>query len=232
MIRLFTEEKLFKNQMVVMTEKQMHYIKNVMRLKEGDIVHLFNGIDGEWACSLFFEGKKQLCLDVQKQIRQQEDLSKVVLCFAIIKKENTDLILQKATELGVTEIYPMITDRTVVRGFNLERAKLILTEAAEQSERLSVPVIYEPMKLSMVLNRLPKECTPVYLAERSETTQKLSKNIIPAFLIGPEGGFSPMENKLLLNHKNMQTVHLGKTILRAETAVFAILSAWQFRLFG
>lgn len=231
MIRLFTEEKLFENQTIILPEKQAHYVRNVMRLKEGENIALFNGIDGEWLSHVFYEGKKQIRLVVQEQIRQQEDLSKVILCFAIIKKENVDLILQKATELGVTEIYPMITDRTVVRGFNMERAKLILTEAAEQCERLSVPILYEPMKLSAVLKSLPTEYTPIYLAERSETTQKLSQDIIPAFLIGPEGGFSSTENQLLLKHQNIKTVHLGQTILRAETAALAVLSAWQFRLF-
>lgn len=231
MIRLFIEDELFEKKTITLPEKQAHYVRNVMRVKEGEFVCLFNGVNGEWEGQVFLEGKKQVCLFIQRQIRQQENLSPVILCFSLIRKENTELILQKATELGVTEIYPMITDRTVVRGFNMERAKLILTEASEQCERLSVPVIHNPMKLSDVLRHLPTQYTPIYLAERSETTQILSKEIIPAFFVGPEGGFSPVENQLFLNHEKTKTIHLGKTILRAETAVFAVLSAWQFPLF-
>lgn len=231
MVRLYTSERLFAEKILIPSEKQGHYLQHVMRLTENEIVSLFNGQDGEWTAVIRFPKKKKIELHIKEQIRQQCVETDCILCFSLIKKENTDLILQKATELGVTEIYPMITERTVVRQFNLERAQTIIAEAAEQCERLTVPVIHQPQSLQTTLKQLPVNCTPVYLAERADASDDLSQIEIPAFFIGPEGGFSASENQFLSTQKNVKTVHLGHTILRAETATIAILSCWQFRIF-
>ncbi len=231
MIRLYTSEQLCAEKILIPTEKQGHYLQHVMRLRENEIVSLFNGQDGEWTAAVRFPEKKKIELHIKEQIRQQCTETDCILCFALIKKENTDLILQKATELGVTEIYPMITERTVVRQFNLERAQTIVAEAAEQCERLTVPVVHHPQSLQETIKQLQGNCTPVYLAERADVSDNLSQIKIPAFFIGPEGGFSSSENRFLSEQKNVKTVHLGNTILRAETAAIAILSCWQFRIF-
>ncbi len=227
MIRLFVEEKLSTGTKFVPDDKKTHYLLHVMRLKEGDEVLLFNGKDGEFLTTLIDVKKKNCALLIGKKTREQTLRSPLILCPALIKKENMDLVLQKATELGVTAIYPLITDRTIVRGFNLERANLIVSEAAEQSERLDKPKIFDPIKLSDLFLKLPEEVIPVFLTERGESgTQLLSDIISPAFIIGPEGGFTEKETAFLLTQKNIVPLHLGDTILRAETASIAILGGF------
>lgn len=231
MIRLFVQDSLKDAATICVPEKQAHYLRHVMRLQAGEKILVFNGVDGEWCASLLYRGKKETLLMVEKQVRAQIDLKPCVLAFALIKKENTALVLQKATELGVTEIYPMITQRSVVRSLNIDRAKAIIHEAAEQCERLDVPRLHEVMPLNAFLTSLPPEITPVHLAERREAACSLSPDIFPVFIVGPEGGFTPEENRLIAQTPRIKTLHLGQTILRAETASIAVLSAWQFRLF-
>ncbi len=231
MIRLYTPESLNKNIVFNPDEKQTHYLIHVMRLKDEDTILVFNGIDGEWSARIQYTGKKAIALQVQEQISVQEKLPSCILCPALIKKENMDLILQKATELGVTEIFPLITDRTVVRAFNFERAQSIIYEACEQCERTHIPILHQPQSIQNVINQFDNTVTLVHLAERKLQSDKLLPTMIPAFFIGPEGGFSERENDLLSRTENLCQVHLGKTILRAETAALAVISAWQFRLF-
>ncbi len=227
MIRLFVEEPLFEGGVIYPDEKKTHYMLHVMRLTDKDEVFLFNGKDGEFKSTLEFVSKKKVCLNITQQIQEYNPTKPCVLCPAIIKKENMDLVLQKATELGVSKIIPIITQRTVVRGFNLERAKSIVAEAAEQSERLDVPYIHEPIRLMDLWSVLPEEMTPVFLTERGKTGLKpLSAIKLPAFIIGPEGGFTEKETSFLLEQKNIAPLHLGNTILRAETASIAVLGAW------
>ena len=231
MIRLYTREILSANNKFIPSEKQVHYLIHVMRLKDGDIVHLFNGTEGEWSATVECVGKKTIFLHIREQVAVQENLQPCILCPALIKKENMDLILQKATELGVTHIYPLMTDRTVVRAFNFERANTIIQEACEQCERTQVPILHQPQTIQDVLKQFDSSVTVVHLAERQSTSDTLSPTMIPAFFIGPEGGFSERENQLLSQTNNVRHVHLGTTILRAETAALAVVSAWQFRLF-
>lgn len=231
MIRLFTPHTLDSNCSIEPDEKQRHYLTHVMRLKEGDCLYLFNGQDGTWEATYHECGKKKIALVVQNQVASQTKRKQCILCPAIIKKENMDFVLQKATELGVTDIYPMITDRTVVRQFNQERAKLIVYEACEQCERNDIPIVHEPQPLDKILTSFDSSITLVHLAERQTQSDRLSPESIPAFLIGPEGGFTEAENKRIQQTKNVRLLHLGTTILRAETAALAILAAWQFRVF-
>lgn len=232
MIRLFVKEKLSTGQGIFLDEKKTHYLIHVMRQKVGDSILLFNGQDGEFQ-SCLTEVKKKTCqLEVKEQTRDQMARRTLVLCPALIKKENMDLVLEKATELGVTDIYPLITNRTVVRGFNIERANLIVEEAAEQSERLDVPKIFNPVRLEDLFLKLGKEATPVFLTERGKSGSKLLSEIeIPAFIVGPEGGFTDSEINFILSQKNICPLHFGDTILRAETASIAVLGAWVGRDF-
>ena len=219
MIRLFVQEKLSTGFSFELDEKKTHYLIHVMRLGQNDVVLLFNGKDGEFEATLIQVKKKSCTVLVGEKTKKQTSRPELILCPAIIKKENMDLVLQKTTELGVTKIFPLITDRTVVRGFNLERANLIVQEAAEQSERLDVPVIYEPIRLKDLFLNLPKDATPVFLTERGTSGEKTLFDVdVPAFIIGPEGGFTSAEVNFVLKHQNVVPLHLGDTILRAETA--------------
>lgn len=230
MIRLYTPHPLVESERVPLTEKQIHYLMRVMRLSEGSSVLAFNGADGEWACVLESTSKKAAFLNPRQQTRTQQTEESCFLYMALIKKENMDLVIQKATELGVTKIIPLLTERTVVRGFNQERATLIAIEAAEQSERLCVPSIETPVALSQITRHIPPKTTLFYLAERAKANTPLTTPVqFPAFLIGPEGGFTPAENQFLTQLPFVQTIHLGHTILRAETAALAALACWQFK---
>lgn len=231
MIRLFTPAPLQAENPIEASEKQMHYLCHVMRLTHKDIILLFNGKDGTWTAEINVIGKKRCTFIPLRQIEPQQTRATCILCPALIKKENMDLVLQKATELGATAIYPLITERTVVRTLNTERARHIIYEACEQCERNDIPHLYEPQTLPTFLNTLPTEISLIHLAERATAGTTLSPTLKPAFLIGPEGGFTETENKRIANRSDTYIVHLGSTILRAETASLAILSAWQFRLF-
>ena len=232
MIRLYTSDDLNTDVFISLPEKQAHYLAHVMRLENGKQVYLFNGRDGTWVAVYQIITRKKSQLKVLHQIEQQTVRKPCILCPAVIKKENMDLVLQKATELGVTEIYPIITTRTVVRQFNLERAETIIHEACEQCERNDVPVIHAPQPLDKLLTQLDSSVTIIQLAERASHSEFLPLAIIPAFLIGPEGGFTEMENNLIRRTNKSYSIHLGTTILRAETAAIAVLASWQFQLFS
>ncbi|MDR2901514.1 MAG: 16S rRNA (uracil(1498)-N(3))-methyltransferase [Lactobacillales bacterium] len=230
MIRLFISQKIAADILVLLDEKQHHYLCRVMRLKDGDTVSVFNSLDGEWEGKLKTVSKKETGLLPVRQIRAPLKTPDCILCPALIKKENMDLVIQKATELGATQIRPVITDHTAHRSFNLARARLIAIESAEQCERLDVPDIYLPQPLLSFLKEFPADKKLVYLSERGQT----SGNGIGgahAFLIGPEGGFSPAEIKHLAGLDFAVPLHLGDRILRAETASIAVLSCMQFAPF-
>ena len=231
MIRLFTPQHLTADALISPDEKQIHYLKHVMRLQEGERVALFNSKDGTWVADYHTVGKKGAQLVVTEKIAEQQNRERCILCPALIKKENMDFVLQKATELGVTEIRPVITARTVVRQMNMARGEAIITEACEQCERNDIPALYPPQTLTALLSAFTPDVTVIHLAERQASSAKLSPDMIPAFIIGPEGGFTSEENTLIQAHPATRVIHLGTTVLRAETAALATLSAWQFRLF-
>ncbi len=231
MIRLFVDEKLEKGRNISLDEKKAHYLMHVMRCNVGDEVYLFNGKEGEFKSTILQESKKKFLLNIVEKTKEFSPVESCILCPAIIKKENMDFVLQKATELGVSEIFPVITDRTVVRNFNLERAKSIVAEAAEQSERLDCPLVHEPTTLLDLFKKLPDNASVFFLSERGKTTYQKTDIKTPVFLIGPEGGFTSKEIQYIENIENVKTVHLGETILRAETASIAILSCWQYQVF-
>jgi len=222
MIRLFLTGKLKENGQMPLSDNQVHYLLHVMRQKEGNTISVFNGTDGEWEAKIQELNKKRGLVQSIRQTRPQEAEKPLILCPALIKKENMDWVLQKATELGATEIYPLITRRTVVSKLNKERALSLLTEAAEQCERLSVPILHEPQKLDDFLKNLDPKIKPVCLAERGETQIKKTGDI-RAFCVGPEGGWAPEEIELF-KKQGADFLHLGQTILRAETASVVALA--------
>ncbi|MDP9196206.1 MAG: 16S rRNA (uracil(1498)-N(3))-methyltransferase [Pseudomonadota bacterium] len=230
--RLYVPDLLGPRKTILLDPDRAHFLRHVLRLEDGDTVALFNGRDGEWAGTVHFQGKNSVTVTLQNQIRVQNTLPEIRLLFAPVKKDRMDFIIEKATELGVTHLQPVLTERTQVGRVNTDRLRSQAIEAAEQCERLSVPVVQEPEDLAALLSRWPAGQTLFLCAEAGESVP-LAKAFGEApqgpatFLVGPEGGFSPQELALLRNQPFVMPVHLGPRILRAETAVAAILSCWQ-----
>ena len=227
MIRLFTTHPLISKKIVPLTDKQTHYLLHVMRCRDGQEMVCFNGVDGEWSGFLRQEKKKSFVFDPQKQLRPQNKPTFCALCPALIKKDNFDWVLQKATELNVTDIYPFRSERSVVSTLNMERATAILSEAAEQSERLTLPNLHSVCTLPELIEQLPSSVQICYLSERGNNLGDIKKLTQPAFIVGPEGGFTEKELQLLAQHSGAISVNFPETILRAETASIAAISCWQ-----
>ena len=226
MIRLFVEQPLLAHTKISLNEKMHHYLVHVMRCQSEDKILCFNGKDGEWMGLFQLKNKKQSTILITNQTRPQQKPDFCALCPALIKKDNMDFVLQKATELGVTDIYPILSEHTVHPHFNEAHARLIVQEAAEQCERLTIPVIHPPLKVSQILEQLPKSCQCFYLAERTPKKNTLPAKGNLAFFVGPEGGWSQKE--IAFFEKNtLHPLHFSVGILRAETASLSILACWQ-----
>ena len=196
-----------------------------MRKNDGDQIRLFNGKDGEWICALEFQSKKEaLASPLQKIKEQSHSPQQVHAYFAPIKKNRMDFLIEKAVELGVTDLHPVLTRNTEVRKVNEERIRTQIIEAAEQCERLDIPTLHGLSSLTDILKDPPDT---LYVAlERSEglSCQNLKIDNYFAFLVGPEGGFTNEEIKHINLCKNFKKLSLGDQILRAETATIKILS--------
>jgi len=201
-----------------------------MRRKAGDSVSLFNGQDGEWSAEISLAGKARVELRITEMLQLQEKEPDIWLIFAPIKMGRIDFLVEKATELGAAKLLPVFTSRTIVSRVNIDRLKAHAIEAAEQSERLSVPEITEPMKLEKLLAGWDKN-RKIILCDESGTAKKFSNAVSEhdksAILIGPEGGFTPEEFKMLYNCPFVIPTSLGPRILRADTAALAALALWQ-----
>ena len=224
MIRLFVESDLKEKQVIELSVFQTHYLCHVMRLKEGDEVACFNGSQGEGLGKLSHQ-KKKVYIQIQKQIRKQKNLPECILCPALIKKEAMDFVWQKATELGVTKIYPILADRSVMKTFNKTHALSVVREACEQCERMDVPEIVGLDNLEDTIQKLKGKVRLIWLSERGGDSLD-HFDFVPAFFVGPEGGWSEKEKKLLKSKADDEW-HLGQTILRAETACLSALAIYQ-----
>jgi 16S rRNA (uracil1498-N3)-methyltransferase len=215
---------------VELDRERAHYLLDVMRRKVGDRVRLFNAEDGEWSSTIAAADRKRCRLTVEDQLRAPaEEETGPTLLFAPIKKARMELLVEKATELGVGRLLPVRTRRSVVDRINLERLQTIAIEAAEQCERLTVPEILELQTLDRVLDAWPDDVL-LYVADETGGGEPLLQALQPArpaaFLIGPEGGFDPAELARLGEHPAVVKVDLGPRILRAETAAMAVLATW------
>ena len=224
MIRLFVVDDLNENAHIELSVFQVHYLCHVMRQKEGAEVVCFNGRDGEWLAHLGYV-KKKAFLKLQKQIRGQINLPECILCPALIKKEAMDFVWQKATELGVTQIYPIIAERSVLQKFNLEHAMSVIREACEQCERMDVPQVMPSADLNETLKKLKDKACIIWMSERGQGAD-FDCDQTPAFFVGPEGGWSEKEQQILKQNADCEW-HLGQTILRAETACLSALAVYQ-----
>jgi 16S rRNA (uracil1498-N3)-methyltransferase len=195
-----------------------------MRLEAGDTLRVFNGADGEWQARVEAVGKKEVRLQAQKLNRGQAPEPDCWLCFSLLKRQKTDMVVEKATELGVSVIQPVITARTQGDHVNLDRLRAIAIEAAEQCERLAVPEIFAPVKLAQLIASWPAG-RALYVADERRTSKLLRYSADPAaLLIGPEGGFTGEELEGIGARPLVTRVSLGARILRAETAAIAGLA--------
>ena len=230
--RLFLNHGLLPEAQIPMTPEHAHYLRNVLRSQEGDRVRIFNGREGEWLCSIVEIGKKKGVFKVEERIREQVDPDfSAHLVFAPIKKQRMDVMIEKAVELGVTHLHPVLTNRTENRRFNTEKARAHIIEAAEQCERLDVPVLSDIMDFkAFVVGWSGKTILACIEREEAPHLSDFLGKGDAVFLIGPEGGFDEGEIELMGHADCIQAVSLGKEILRAETAGIFCLSALKFCL--
>ena len=231
-VRLFVEADLAEHARVVLSDAQSHYLLRVMRGRIGSRVRLFNGRNGEWLATVREMGRRNAVLSCEKRTAPQTDVPDVWLLFAPIKRTPADYVAQKATELGVRVLQPVLTHRTIVTRVNLERLRANAIEAAEQSGRVGVPEVREPLQLQALLRQWTSARTMIFCDESREATP-IARAFAEhdsepcAILTGPEGGFEPDERELLRGLPFVLPVALGARVLRADTAALAALAIWQ-----
>ena len=207
---------------------QANYLGNVLRLTEGGEVLLFDGVSGEWLARVVEAGKRRMILGVVEATRAQEAVPDLTLAFAPIKKGRIEFLVEKAVELGVARLEPVITRRTIVDKLNLERMRSHIVEAAEQCGRTALASIVEPVKLAAFLKALDPARTLYFADETGGEAAASAFQPGPAtILIGPEGGFTLEEGEAIRALPNAKPISLGPRILRAETAALAAIAAWM-----
>jgi 16S rRNA (uracil1498-N3)-methyltransferase len=226
-IRLHVAAALAEGSTVAATPAQAHYLGNVMRRGPDDAVLLFNGKDGEFSARIEIVRRDVAKLRVEHRTRAQTIEPDLWLAFALLKRDATDLVVQKATELGVSALLPVLTERGNTHRMNADRLNAIAIEAAEQCERLTVPELYAPRPLATLLSDWPRDRHLIAAIERSTAPSIASAGGPRALLVGPEGGFSPTELDALRSHPFVTPASLGPRILRAETACIAGLALLQ-----
>lgn len=217
---------------ILLSEGQAHYLLNVMRLSAGATVALFNGRDGEWRARITEAAKKKVRLAVTELLRPQQAEPDLWLLFAPVKRARIDLIVEKATELGVSRLQPVFTERTAMTRIGEERLRAIAIEAAEQCERLGAPELRPALPLSRVLAEWPAE-RKLLLLDESGAGRPIAEALgamapgSAALLVGPEGGFTKSELDAFGRLVFATRVGMGRRILRADTAVIAALACFQ-----
>ena len=229
-VRLYYPENIIENSTSLLSKEHTHYIVNVMRLKRGSKINFFNK-GGEWLSEIVFLDRDRVEIKFLNKIKESFPASNIELAICLVKKNPMEIILQKATELGVSRIIPIISERTEVKDLNLERANKITIEATEQSDQLNPPEISQMIDLKNFINSISKETKLFFADINSKHTPSLKdiegiKNI--SILIGPEGDFSPSERELILKKSNVIPFSLSKNILRTDTAVISAISLVNF----
>lgn len=231
--RLYLDTPLAAGATAALDKAQANYLGNVLRLKPGQPVLVFNGRDGEWRAGIALLGRKALALVVEEQTRPQTALGRIHYLFAPLKQARLDYVVQKAVEMGVASLTPVLTRHTQVNRINHDRLTANVIEAAEQCGILSVPRVEPEIKLAEAIARLPADCLLVFCDEAAPepgpiaalAAREIAGDI--AVLIGPEGGFSGDERRELLAHPQVLRLALGPRILRADTAAVAALALVQ-----
>ena len=228
--RLFVEDELGEGRTFALDGNRAHYLGKVMRVSQGDTVILCDDITGEWAARVDQVDKRRVDVTVVERLRPREGVPDLWLCPALLKKDRFDLVLEKTTELGVAAIKPVVTRRCVADKLNPDRARTIVTEAAEQCARTALPQIAEPVKLEALLAQWPADRALFFADEEggAEAASAFAAHGQPAaILIGPEGGFDDAERAAIRALPQAVPVTLGPRILRGETAAIAAQALWM-----
>ena len=225
--RLFVHQELGEGMNLTLDGASANYLGNVLRLKEGAPVELFDDRTGAWRATIVETGRKRVTLDVAERLRLREAVPDLWLLFAPIKRGRIDWLIEKATELGVDRLIPVMTRRTIVERLNLDRLRAHAIEAAEQCGRTALPTISEPTPLAKMLKGWPAE-RALYFADESGGAPLLDAGRAgpAAILIGPEGGFTDEERAAIRALPQACAITLGPRILRADTAALAAITLW------
>ena len=229
-IRLFHPENITENTTGLLSKEHTHYVANVMRLKRGSNLNFFNK-DGEWLSEIIFLDRDRIEVKFLNKVKESSKLSNIELAICLVKKSPMEIILQKATELGVSKIIPIVSERTEVKEINFERANKIVVEATEQSNQLIPPQISEVTKLKDFLKNLDSSSKLLFADVNSKDNLKsevLKEAKTLSVLIGPEGDFSPSERELILANPRVVSFLISKNILRSDTAVISAISLVNF----
>ena len=229
-IRLFHPENIIENTTSLLSKEHTHYVANVMRMKRGSNINFFNK-DGEWLSEIVFLDRDRVEVKFLNKLKESTKNSNIELAICLVKKGPMDTILQKATELGVTKITPIISERTEVKELNFERAKKIVIEATEQSNQLIPPEIFKVTKLKNFLNNLDGSTKLLFADVNSKDNLKkevFSEAKSISVLVGPEGDFSPSEIELIHGNPNVVPFTISRNILRSDTAVISAISLVNF----
>lgn len=229
--RLYMDVALHKGVQIDVPKEQVHYLVTVLRMSEGGSLRLFNGRDGEWRAEVSEIAKRKAVLTVTERLREPYAAPDIWLCFAPVRKHRNAFILEKSTELGVSRLQPVTTQRTQHGKLNLSKMSAQIIEAAEQTERLDLPELRETVSLEalvkvwdparlLIMADEGGDCPPAIEGFTSHTGPA-------ALLIGPEGGFTPQERKMLRGQSFVKPVSLGPRILRTDTAALSMLTLWQ-----
>ncbi len=229
-IRLYYPNSIVENTTALLTKDHTHYIVNVLRLKRGSEINFFNRY-GEWKSEVIFLNKDRVEVKFLNKTKSPTSSSKINLAICLVKKNPMDNILQKATELGVGKIIPIVSERTEVKELNYDRAKKIVIEATEQSNQLAPPEILEVIKLKDFLKNFDNTSILLFADVNSKDKLKAEdfkdkKNF--SILIGPEGDFSPKERETILGNTAVKPFTLSRNILRSDTAVISAISLINF----
>ena len=226
--RLFVRSALAEGASVALDHGQANYLGNVMRLGEDAELLVFDGQSGEWLARVAEAGKKRMTLAVDRRTREPEAIPDVWLAFAPVKRSQTDWLVEKATELGVAKLLPVMTRRTIAERVKLERLEAIFIEAAEQCGRTRLPEIAEPQSMARFLEQRDPARTLYFADEGGGEPATSAFQAGPAMILtGPEGGFTDEERASIRAAPNATPVSLGPRILRAETAALAALAAYM-----
>jgi 16S rRNA (uracil1498-N3)-methyltransferase len=227
--RLFVRSALSQGALVELDSKQANYLGNVLRMSAGGELLLFDGASGEWLARIANATKKHMTLAVERMTRGAETIPDVWLAFAPVKRAQTDWLVEKATELGVARMLPVMTERTVAERVRLDRLEAISIEAAEQCGRTRLPEIAEPQPLARFLANRDSARTLYFADEaRDGTAPADAFRPGPALIVtGPEGGFTDSERQAIRSADNAVAISLGPRILRAETAALAALASYM-----
>ena len=231
-IRLYHPNSIAENSTSLLSKEHTHYIINVVRLKRGSKINFFNEY-GEWKSEIIFLDRNRVEVKFLNKIKAANKLNNIQLAICLVKKNPLETIFQKATELGVNKIIPLISERTEVKDINYERAKKIVIEATEQSNQLIPPTIYEITKLKNFLESLDQSTKLLFADVNSKNNldiKDLKEVKSLCVLIGPEGDFTPKERETILSRTNTIPFSLSNNILRADTATISAISLINFAL--